>query len=194
MPPDGRCRGPIHAADGGIANTSTGTVTTDANNATAEASRGGIVADGTVSKESNNTSVEAERGGTVSAGNVTKDSGNADDGSIVATGAVNSNKAEDGGIAATGKVNKTDIEGSFNTQETEIKVGNVTVMMSSSDLAGEVTDNRISADSRARLTTGNITTDGQAFMNSVGVTVVKQNTGINSLMQTSINVNANVAK
>lgn len=182
------------AFDGGIANTAAGTVTKDSNNRSVEAEQGGIVADGAVTKDSNNVSVEAEQGGIVAKGNVTKDSGNAEDGSILASGPVNANKAEDGGIAATGDVRKTDIEDSFNKDELEITIGNVNVMVSQSELDGEVTDNSIDLDSRARLTTGEIENRGSAFSGAAGITVVKQNTGINSSMQTSVNVNANVAK
>lgn len=182
------------AERGGIANTAGGTVTKESNNTSVEAERGGIVADGNVTSRSGNTSVEAERGGIISKGNVISDSGNAEDGSIVAAGPVNSNKAEDGGIAANGDVRTTEIDDSFNKDETEITIGDVTVMVTTSDLSGQVEDNRIDLDTESIVTTGDINNKDSAFSGATGITVIKQNTGFNSLMQTSVNVNANVKK
>lgn len=184
----------IEADRGGIANTAGGTVTKESGNASTEADRGGIVASGAVTKESGNTSVEADRGGIVSSGAVTKESGNADDGSVVAAGPVNTNKAEDGGIAATGDVRRVGIEDSFNKKEVEVEIGDVNVMVSLSDLNSEVENNEVETGTRSSITTGNISNRGSAFSGATGISVVKSNTGINSSMQTSVNVNANVSK
>jgi hypothetical protein len=85
-----------------------------------------------------------------------------------------------------------DIEDSFNKHEFEITVGNINTMVNDTELRGEVENNRLVVEHRSELETGDIELRDGAFANATGITTVNQNTGVNSLMQTSVSVNANV--
>ena len=186
------------------------------------ATKGGIVADGTVTQGSDNTKDSfnslaltknsAKNGGVVATdsasvnttkdSNNTKDSYNTKDSFNTTTKNTTENEAKDGSIAATGDVtnsgnsfsNKTDIKDTFNKTETEVKIGDINVLVSTADLKGEVENNRLEVEHHSSVNTGDIKNKGNAFSTINGVTVVKQNTGINSQMQTSINVNAALSK
>jgi hypothetical protein len=180
------------------------------------ATKGGIVAtdDAVVktAKDSYNTKNEAKDGSVVATdsatvnttkdSNNTKDSYNTKDSFNTTTKNTTENEAKDGSIAATGDVtnsgnsfsNKTDIKDTFNKTETEVKIGDINVLVSTADLKGEVENNKLEVEHHSSVNTGDIKNKGNAFSTINGVTVVKQNTGINSQMQTSINVNAALSK
>lgn len=192
------------ATKGGIV--ADGKVTQDSNNTLTKnsAKNGGIVAtdDAIVktTKDSYNTKNEAKDGSVVATDDAvvktTKDSFNTKDSNNT------KNDAKNGSIAATGDVtnsgnsfsNKTDIKDTFNKTETEVKIGDINVLVSTADLKGEVENNRLEVEHHSSVNTGDIKNKGNAFSTINGVTVVKQNTGINSQMQTSINVNAALSK
>lgn len=170
-----------------------------------------------ITKDSFNGNIDEVEGGSVAATNggtaTMKDSYNEDE-SINATAdrggiAVNSdddveievaedsfnNKAEEGSVAIYGD-NEDDIEiASHNTinsdnETTTVTVGDVVIEVASSVLAGEVTANTLVTTPSLTLTTGdNIIDNGS--VNSAGISVISQQSGIQSQVQQAVTVQYN---
>jgi hypothetical protein len=75
---------------------------------------------------------------------------------------------------------------------TNLSAGDVAVAVANSDLEGTVSGNSFDVGRRASLATGANTIDNGAFDSAAGITVVSQNTGVQSMVQQSVNVQANV--
>lgn len=196
--------------------------TTDSYNDTAKAGDGGVSLvdseDVAVTKDSLNGNIGEVEGGSVAAttgGTASMTDSFNTDNSINATAdrggiAVNSdeevdvevtkdsynNKAEDGSVAVYGD-NSAEVDiASHNTinsgnSEVEVEVGNVTIEVATSVLEGAVSTN-ILTPAAAPLTTGNNEISG-ASVNATGITVLSQNTGIQSQVQQAVTVQYNGA-
>lgn len=92
-------------------------------------------------------------------------------------------------------VTKTDVEDSYNTSTSSINdsvnISNVNIAVSSSILSGEVSGNYQNLDCKNTLSTGNNRIEN-SFGSAAGITAAAQNTGINSLVQQSVNVQSNL--
>jgi|GEM_PF-6745373 len=117
----------------------------------------------------------------------------------------NETENEDSFNTTTKTENKTETEnkGSFNTisktvdtaddHSVNVTVGDVAVAVSSTALSGTVSSNSIRLAPNTGVSTGNNDISGAAFQNAAGITAVSQNTGVNSLLQQSVNVQSNMS-
>lgn len=195
--------------------------TTDSYNDTAKAGDGGVSLvdseDVAVTKDSFNGNIGEMEGGAVAAttgGTASMNDSFNTDNSINATAdrggiAVNSdeevdvevtkdsynNKAEDGSVAVYGD-NSAEVDiASHNTinsdnETTTVTVGNVDIKVASSVLAGEVSGNYLDPTVSLELVTGDNIMDN-ASVNSSGISVISQNSGIQSQVQQAVTVQYN---
>lgn len=160
--------GAVAATTGGTASM-TDSFNVDASiNTTTTADRGGIAVGGLASEDE----IEVE---------ITEDSYN--------------NKAEEGSVAIYGD-NEAEIDiASHNTinsdnETTTVTVGDVVIEVASSVLAGEVSANNLITTPSLTLTTGDNLMDN-ASVNSTGISVISQNSGIQSQVQQAVTVQYN---
>ena len=194
--------------------------TTDSYNDTAKAGDGGVSLvdseDVAVTKDSLNGNIGEVEGGSVAATNggtaTMTDSFNTDasvnvtakdggiavngDNAVVTDGSYN-NKAEDGSVAIYGD-NSAEVDiashneiNSDNTTTT-VTVGNVGIEVATSVLDGEVATNTLTPGEGLVITTGNNTIDNGS-VNATGITVLSQNSGIQSQVQQAVTVQYNGA-
>lgn len=119
-------------------------------------------------------------------------------------------KVDDGAMAAGGGSSLTRIEDSYKVndsykikdsfrvtdsmnRDSSVKVSDVHVSLAASELAGTVSGNTTGAGPHATLVTGGNEVGGSVMRDANGIGVFSQNTGTNSLVQQSVNVQVNMA-
>jgi hypothetical protein len=104
---------------------------------------------------------------------------------------VNGNKSYEVTEDSYNTSNYTKAEDSYNSSTINLTVGDVSVMTSASELSAVISCNRIElSDEESAIETGSNFIKDSSFSNAAGITQAGQNSGINSLVQQSVSVNA----
>jgi hypothetical protein len=130
--------------------------------------------------------VEAEKGGQVAGDDATKIENEAEEGSQIAGDDATRNEAENGSQVAGKDATSIEIE----KEDNSLNIDNVAV--NASLLGAAVSDNTVDTSGAG----GSVTTGNNRINNSLGgatgITQVGQQSGINSLQQQNVNVQANM--
>jgi hypothetical protein len=142
-----------------------------------------------LNKDSNNTTTKTDTT------NVTKDSNNTTTANTTTntdTGNTTNSYKDTGNTTTsykdTGNTNTT----TSNTNSGNT-IGDIAVAVASTTLTGTVSGNAATLGASSIMTTGYNNIDGNAFQNASGITSVTQNSGVNSLIQSPINVQSNMS-